>query len=133
MALGYGVSQMTDQPRRDRLDGILEQLRSFVAERDWGQFHDAKNLAMTLASEAGELLAELRWVPNAGADKFAKDAANRERIEREVADVAIALLLFSDRIGMDLISAIERKIEINSRNYPAELSYGRADRPDRGG
>lgn len=44
----------------DGLDHITARLRAFVAERDWAQFHDPKNLAMAIASEAGELLAEYR-------------------------------------------------------------------------
>lgn len=52
----------------ERLEALLLELRAFVREREWEQFHDPKNLAMALASEAGELAAELRWVPNTDAD-----------------------------------------------------------------
>ncbi len=54
----------------DRLEAVLKELREFVAERDWEQFPDPKNLAMTIASEAGELLAEYRWVNNADSLKY---------------------------------------------------------------
>jgi len=118
-----------DATPSDRLAAVLANLRAFVAEREWEQFHDPKNLAMLVASEAGELLAEFRWVPNEAADAFGRDASARGRIAAEAADVAIALLLLSDRLGIDLIDAVEEKIEVNRRHYPADASRGRWDRP----
>jgi hypothetical protein len=53
------------------------ELRAFVAARDWQQFHDPKNLAMLVASEAGELLGEYRWVQSAEADAHSRDPATR--------------------------------------------------------
>ena len=100
-----------------------------MAEREWEQYHDPKNLAMAVASEAGELLAEYRWVSNAEADNYSKNNDHRNRIAAEVADVEIALLLFCDRISLDLIEAIRQKIVVNRRNYPVEQSRGRWERP----
>ena len=54
----------------------------------------------------------------------------RERVAHEVADVAIALLLFCDRAGIDLLDAVEGKIEVNAGRYPVEVSRGRSERPD---
>ena len=110
---------------------LIEALRRFNEERDWTKFHDPKNLAMLLASEAGELIALLRWVASPDADAFVRDARHRGKVEAEVADVAIALLLFCDRAGIDLASAIREKLEVNRRNYPVELSRGHSARPDR--
>jgi dCTP diphosphatase len=113
----------------DRLDEIMVRLRAFVAERDWAQFHDPKNLAMAVASEAGELLAEYRWIASAEADAWSKEPENKRRVAMEAADVGIALLLLCDRVGIDLIAAMQRKVEINSANYPVEFSRGRHARP----
>ncbi len=113
----------------DRLAKVQERLKQFVAERQWAQFHDPKNLAMAVASETGELVAELRWVSSDNADDFAAIPEHRIKLEHEAADVAIALLLFCDRIGVDLLSAIDRKIDINAANYPVQLSAGTAERP----
>ncbi len=107
----------------------VSRLRQFNADRDWGQFHDPKNLAMLLASEAGELLGLLRWVPNADADAFVRSGEHRAEVESEVADVAIALLLLCDRAGIDLLPAVEAKIARNAERYPVELSRGHARRP----
>ena len=112
-----------------RLQAVVERLRSFVAARKWWKFHDPKNLAMAIASEAGELLSELRWVDGHDADRHVSSTEHRPNIENEVADVAIALLLFCDRTGIDLLSAIDRKITINEFNYPARASRGEAERP----
>jgi len=84
---------------------LLEELRGFVREREWEQFHDPKNLAMLVASEAGELLAEYRWIPNERADAFSPEPEARQRIAAEIGDVGIALLLLCDRTGVDLAAA----------------------------
>ena len=111
------------------LEATLKELKDFVAEREWEQFHDPKNLAMAISSEAGELLAEYRWVNNADADDYSRQPEPRKRIAAEVADVGIALLLFSDRIGLDLIESIRQKMARNRENYPVESSRGRWARP----
>jgi dCTP diphosphatase len=108
---------------------LVEELRAFVAERDWGQFHDPKNLAMLLASEAGELVAEYRWIPNDRADAFSREPEARQRIANEIGDVGIALLLLCDRTGIDLHAAMRDKLARNRQRYPVELSRGRAARP----
>jgi NTP pyrophosphatase (non-canonical NTP hydrolase) len=113
----------------DRLQTVIKDLRKFVAEREWSQFHDPKNLAMAVSSEAGELLAEYRWISNTEADQHTKDPDRHARISAEAADVGIALLLFCDRIGVDLLDAIQSKMITNSRNYPADKSKGKAERP----
>jgi dCTP diphosphatase len=108
---------------------LVEELRHFVAERDWSQFHDPKNLAMLLASEAGELLAEYRWVKNDESDALSHDPQARQRIADEVGDVGIALMLLCDRIGMDLQAAMRDKLVRNRQRYPVEHSKGKATRP----
>jgi dCTP diphosphatase len=108
---------------------LVEELRSFVAERDWSQFHDPKNLAMLLASEAGELLAEYRWIANDRADAFSREPEARQRITSEIGDVGIALLLLCDRTGIDLQAAMRDKLARNRQRYPVELAKGRAARP----
>jgi dCTP diphosphatase len=113
------------------IDGLIADLRAFVAERDWAQFHDPKNLAMLLASEVGELVAEYRWVAGDAADAHSReDGAARARIEDEVGDVGIALLLLCDRTGIDLGEAIAGKLAKNRGRYPADKARGRAERPE---
>jgi NTP pyrophosphatase (non-canonical NTP hydrolase) len=118
----------------DRLDGVLEEIRAFVAERAWARFHDPKNLAMAVVSEAGELVDVLRWVHSDQADAFCRAPDNRARVSEEAADVGITLLMLCDRIGVDLVGAMRAKIEVNRRNYPVEAVQGSCERPrPRGG
>jgi len=107
---------------------IHEELDRFVAERDWDRFHDPKNLAMAVVSEAGELAEILRWVPSDDADRFAREPGNRDAIAAEIADVAIFLVLLCKRIGVALPDAILAKIERNRANHPAEETRGHARR-----
>ena len=118
---------------QDRLEQLLVKLRAFVRDREWEQFHDPKNLAMAVASEAGELLAEYRWVANTDSDSHSTDVEARRRIASEIGDVGIALLLLSDRIGLDLLDVIRGKLTVNCEKYPITLSRGRSDPPDRNG
>lgn len=112
----------------DRLSVVTDRIREFARERDWERFHDPKNLAMAIASEAGELVAELRWVAGEESDEFVYNPQSRLRVQNEVADIAISLILFCDRGGIDLIDAIVRKIELNGENYPVLSTKGRAER-----
>lgn len=109
----------------DRLDAVRDEIRAFVRAREWEQFHDPKNLAMAVASEAGELAAELRWVPNTESDAWCADPAQRARIADEVGDVAITLLMFADRAGLDLVACMRDKLAKNDAKYPAERVRGR--------
>jgi NTP pyrophosphatase (non-canonical NTP hydrolase) len=112
----------------DELATVLEDIRAFVREREWEPFHDPKNLAMAVVSEAGELAAELRWVPSHEADAFAQREDVRPRVEAEAADVAITLLMFCDRVGIDLAEAMRAKLAVNRAKYPVERVRGRHDR-----
>jgi dCTP diphosphatase len=112
------------------LAGLIAELRRFVAERDWAQFHNPKNLAMLLASEVGELVAEYRWVAGEASDEHSRGGKARERIADEIGDVGIALLLLCDRIGVDLAEAVTAKVAKNRARYPADEVRGSAERPD---
>lgn len=103
--------------RDDGLADVVERLRRFTSERGWSRFHDPKNLAMLVASEAGELLHLFRWVSNADADAFAARPENRRALEEEIADVAIGILLLADRAGLDLVEAVRAKIARNAEKY----------------
>src|SRR5688572_2557992 len=115
------------------LESLVAELREFVAERDWQQFHDPKNLAMLLASEVGELVAEYRWVEGgAAADAHSREAGARGRIEDEIGDVGIALLLLCDRIGVDVVGAMRAKRARSRGRYAVATARGRAERPREG-
>ena len=111
----------------------LEELRmrvaAFAAERDWDQFHNPKNLAMAVAAEAGELLEPFMWLAPEEAAELSSDT--RDAVAREAADVLLYLLRLCDRTGIDLGEAALRKLEINARKYPVEVSRGRSTKYDK--
>ena len=111
------------------LEDLVRDLRAFAAARDWGQYHDPKNLAMLVASEAGELVAEYRWVRGDEADAHSSEPEARARIAAEIADVGLGLLLLCDRIGLDFVAACKHKLARNAERYPVESSKGKAERP----
>jgi NTP pyrophosphatase (non-canonical NTP hydrolase) len=102
----------------NRLAELQQRLRDFAEERDWDRFHSPKNLAMALSVEAGELVEELQWLTEDQSRNL--DAARRERVRLEAADVFIYLLRFADKLDIDLLRAAEDKIELNARKYPAD-------------
>lgn len=110
------------------LDEVRKQLADFVRERQWASFHDPKNLSMLLASEVGELLALLRWVPSAAADAAAQGPL-RDALTQELGDVGVAWLLLCERVGVEPLDCISAKLDRNRANYPVEASRGRAERP----
>jgi len=111
---------------------LRARLREFAAERDWEQFHSPRNLAMALAGEVGELLAELQWVPDSSVGSaLSTDAGLRVRVADEVADVLIYLTRFSDVAGIDLLDATMRKIAKNEERYPPDRVRGSAAKYDR--
>jgi NTP pyrophosphatase (non-canonical NTP hydrolase) len=107
---------------------LAERLRQFAAERDWEQFHTPKNLAMALAGEAGELLAELQWLTPEQAATVMADAAAASRLEAELADVFIYLVRLADVLDVDLAEAANRKVDAGARRYDAAVYRGRADK-----
>ena len=103
---------------------LAARLRQFAAERDWEQFHTPKNLAMALAGEAGELLAELQWLTPEQSAAVMADAAAAARVEAELADVLIYLVRLADVLEVDLVDAAHRKIDAGARRYDADMYRG---------
>ena len=99
---------------------LRDAVRRFTAERDWEQFHSPKNLSMSLAVEAAELMEHFLWMENAESQIGKLDAATRHAIGEEMADVACLLLAMSNATGIDLSEAISAKLVKNAEKYPAE-------------
>lgn len=111
---------------QDRLEALRERLRGFVRERDWEQFHSPKNLAMAMIVEAAELVEHFQWATEQESRQLSQE--KRARVEQEVADTFIYLLRLSDVLGIDLINAAHRKMDINAEKYPADKVRGRNDK-----
>ena len=103
---------------------IQEHLRVFVREREWEQFHDPKNLAMSLAIEAGELMEIFQWVNTGDAAALTADPIKAAAVREEMADVLAYLLRLADVLSVDLHEAVWDKLEKNASKYPVHLAKG---------
>jgi dCTP diphosphatase len=104
----------------------LKQLvAEFVAARDWRQFHAPKNLSMSLAIEAAELMEHFQWISPEESRALAADADRLSAIGEELADVICYALAMSNELGLDLSTTVRRKMAKNEQKYPADEYRGR--------
>lgn len=101
----------------NEIEDLIIEIRAFAVSRDWEQFHTPKNLAMAVAGEAGELVAEFQWLKEEESVRSALSPGKFKDIEMEVADVAIYLLRLSDVLGIHFAAAIRKKMEINQTRF----------------
>src|SRR5215475_5064841 len=101
----------TPAQRQDALEDLRMQLRRFPQERDWEQFHTPKNLAMSVAIEAAELMEHFQW--RTATESAALDGAARREVAHEMADVLLYLVRLADVLGIDLAAASREKIGLN--------------------
>jgi NTP pyrophosphatase (non-canonical NTP hydrolase) len=114
------------RPMQDSLDNLNQRLVAFAQERDWEQFHSPKNLSMALIAEAAELVEHFQWLSEE--ESYRLDAAKREAVAMEMADILIFLLRCAERLDIDLVESAWKKIDINESRYPAERVRGDARR-----
>lgn len=105
-------------------DELSRRAAAFNQERDWGQFHTPKNLAMAICGEAGELAAELQWIEPAEVTQSLTDHDVRDRLASEAADILLYLMSFAHACGFNLVEAADRKITVNERRYPTSEACG---------
>ena len=107
---------------------LTRRLIAFRDERDWSQFHTLKNLLISLNLEASEMLELTQWKDDAALEAELHKPEVKARLEEEVADVFLYLLMICERAGIGLAEAANRKIDKNAAKYPAEKARGRADK-----
>lgn len=95
---------------------IITEIKKFRDARDWDQFHDAKNLAISLNVESSELLEVFLWKK--------PEEANSEKVKQELADVFYNAFLLADKYGFDIKEIIFNKIKSNELKYPIDKSKG---------
>ena len=106
------------------LEKFKFRLRQFAEERDWDQFHSPKNLSMALSAEVAEIVEHFQWLTEEESKNLSQEKL--EEVEKELADTFIYLIRLADKLGIDLFSATENKIEINESKYPVSKAKGNA-------
>ena len=101
---------------------VLQTILAFREERDWKQFHTPKNLAMSIAIEAAELMEVFQWSDGMAAERVLPE--DRAQAREEIADVAIYLTLLANDLDIDLEQAMLDKVTQNARKYPAAKFRG---------
>lgn len=95
---------------------ITEILLKFRDERDWAQFHNAKDLALALNIEAGELLEAFLWKTS--------EQADIDKVKEELADVFTFAFMLAEKYDWDVKQIVLEKMEQNAQKYPVEKARG---------
>jgi dCTP diphosphatase len=106
------------------LEQLKKRVRDFVEDRDWGQFHSPRNLAMALSVECSELLELYLWCTDDGQQPIT--TARKERVAGEVGDILMCLLNFCHQADIDLLQALSDKLHVAEQKYPVEQVRGLA-------
>lgn len=101
------------------MDDLIKEINEFRDERDWRQFHNAKDLALSVSLEASELLENFQW--KSSEEAIADDLEN---IKDEIADVMIYSLILADDLNFNVEEIIRNKIKKNGEKYTVEKSRG---------
>ena len=101
----------------------VEIVKSFRDDRNWSQFHNPKDLAISLNLEASELLEIFQW---SGTDLVCDDKL--DKIKEELADVLCYSILMADRCGLDMDEIIRDKMKKNAEKYPVEAAFGNKEK-----
>lgn len=103
---------------------LREEVLTFVRERDWEQFHTPKNLSMSIAIEAAELMEHFQWLSAEQSQRLDDNA--RQAVSEELSDIVIYALSMANALQLDLSLAIRAKMEQNIRKYPSDKVRGKA-------
>lgn len=101
----------------------INQILKFRDDRNWKQFHNPKDLAISISLEAAELLEIFQW---SGADTVCED--KKDKIREELADVLIYGVLMADACGLDLDEIIQEKMKRNNEKYPVDKARDSAQK-----
>lgn len=102
---------------------LTKKIISFRDARDWKQFHNPKDIAISLVLEAGEVMEHFQWKNKEEMEKYI--ISNKDDIAEELADVLYWILLMSNDLKIDISKALERKLDINEKKYPIEKAKGK--------
>ena len=102
----------------NEFERLTDEIRKFAQERDWEQFHTSKNLAMAVAGEVGELIAEFQWLSSDQSERASLSPTRLKSIALEIADVQIYLLRLADVLSISIPDFVREKLAINESRFP---------------
>jgi NTP pyrophosphatase (non-canonical NTP hydrolase) len=100
------------------LTQLRDEVRQFADERNWNQYHTPKNLGMSIAIEAAEIMEHFQWYSNEQSVELVNDLNTRNLVADELADVMIYCLLLANQANIDISSAVSTKLKRNKDRYP---------------
>jgi len=103
---------------------LKEMVKAFCEERDWDQYHNAKDLAIGIITEASELLEHFRFKSGTEVDDLFKEKFKKDEISEELADVLFFILRFAEKYHIDLSDELKKKLDKNVQKYPIEKAKG---------
>lgn len=103
---------------------LKNKIRKFCEERDWDQFHNAKDLTIGIVTEASELLEHFRFKSNQEIEEMLNSPEKRRHISEELADALYFILRLAQRYNIDLATELNDKIVKNEKKYPIEKAKG---------
>lgn len=104
------------------IETVTKRIIDFRDKRNWKQFHNPKDVALSLSLETGEVLEHFQWKNGKELEEYVK--THKEHIEEELADVLYWVLLMSHDLGIDILDALNKKIDGNEQRYALEKSKG---------
>jgi NTP pyrophosphatase (non-canonical NTP hydrolase) len=124
--MDHADASRSDQPPNDTqtsLYDLRQVVRQFVEERDWMQFHSPKNLSMSLAIEAAELMEHFQWISATESREF--DEPAKAAAGEELADVICYALAIANELQLDVSTTLLKKMQKNRQKYPVKDFRGR--------
>lgn len=104
------------------IEKLTKQITDFRDKRDWKQFHNPKDLSVSLLLEAAEVLEHFQWKSQQEMADYVK--SNKADIAEELADVLYWVLLLSHDLNIDIVEAFHGKMKQNEQKYPVSKAKG---------
>ena len=103
---------------------LKEKVKIFCEERDWDQFHNAKELAIGIITEASELLEHFRFQSHNQVNEMFQDKLKKQEFSEEISDILFFILRLTQKYDIDLSLELENKIKKNGERYPVHKAKG---------
>lgn len=107
------------------VQSCMDKIRDFCEERDWDQFHNPKDLAIGISTEAGELLDLFRFRSEKDVETILSTPEKRKKVEEELADITFFVFRFAQMNDLDIENILDSKLRKNAEKYPVERVKGK--------